>query len=83
VLETVYLIQHDALSGEPRKERLLILQFPADARQLAVEVGNPRERLAQKGFADTPDAGEPDDRSLAPRLLDTLDPEPSLYHTPS
>jgi hypothetical protein len=71
----------DPGSAKVAEEQLRRVKLSAHVRQLAVEVDDVVQALAQSGLADSPYSVQPDDRPPLPGCLDPLDPVFPHYHT--
>ena len=73
--KTVNLVEHDPPATMPPQKRLRVIRIPANARQVAVEVGDVGQRPDERRLAESARAGEPHDPPLTPFLLDATSPQ--------
>jgi hypothetical protein len=76
----VDFIQHDALASQTVEKALWIKHHAANPREFTVEILNFGEILTKAGFSNPPNAGEPDDGALLPRVFEQFQPESPVYH---
>src|SRR5215471_12770866 len=80
LVEAVDLVEHDAPARDAGEEALGVGELPPDARQLTVEVLDPRQAAREDGLAGPPDPHEPDDVLPAPCPLDQALPRSAPPH---
>lgn len=80
ILQTMDLIQHDALSGETFQKALRVEHRSTDAREFTVEIFNVRKVLTQARLSNAANARKPDHGSVLPRPLQQFQPEMPVYH---
>ena len=79
--EAVHLVEDDTAPPQLAEKPLRVVHLPPRSRQLAIEVLDLVETPAQARLARPPDPRKPDHRACAPRVLQAVQPELSLYHT--
>ena len=72
--QAMNLVQNDPLAADAGQEAFRIIEHPADAGQLTVEVFHPIQALRERGLAGAAHPGEPNDRTVRPGIFDGLDP---------
>jgi hypothetical protein len=80
VREPVDLVEHRTLPADGIEESLWISETTTDARELAIEVLESFEALAEDGFPDPANPGELDHRGSIQGFIQKIDPERTLSH---
>ena len=75
------LVKDYPLARQALQKTLGLFHQSAHSREFAIEVFDAWKRTTKEGLAHTPNAREPDHRSVLPGRFDTFDPKTTCYHT--